>query len=1012
MTKEMLINTAEGEECRIALLENGRLEELYMERANFTSHVGNIYKGKVTNVEASIQAAFIDFGLGRNGFLHITDLMPSYFGRAGGEMTESVGRKLSRRDRPPIQRCLRRGDEIIVQIIKEGIGTKGPTLSTYLSIPGRILVMMPGMAKFGVSRRIEDDDERRRLRQILDSLKPIDDVGFIIRTAGIGKTKLEIQRDLAYLTRVWQNIDRMAREAAPVELYTEGDLVTRTVRDVYTPDVQRIVVDNKDVAMRVKAFFKIAMPRTKTRLQLYEGPVPLFHRAGIERDIEQMYGRHVPLPSGGSLVIDSTEAVVAIDVNSGKFREHADAETTAFKTDMEAADEIPRQLRLRDLGGVIICDFIDLRFERHRRELEKRLHDNLKKDRAKSRVLRMSQFGIIEMTRQRMRPSLKRSIYTDCPACKGAGLVKTPESMSLDVARRLAIAAHDERVARIELAVGPDVAGYLLNRKRVQLAKLEEQTNKPINVRADASLGLDGMRLELFDAREVAVWIEELGMKPAEPDADEAHARGSRGGRRGRGGRAGRGRGDSRDLRQADREPHISRLPPLAPAPPDEAPEPSDDEADQAAAYRDQRGSEHEHGEADAEAIEAETGELETGELETGSRSEPREPDSDDLSEAVGDDRPFRNRGSVEGGDHVADRDVADHDLAEADSADDTPRPIDHELEMTGSDDESSVVEVDEGAEPIGEAPRAFDEDRDRGRGYRGGGDRAGGGRDGQRGGRGRRGQRGRGQKPGPNTGHAGGQGGPASHSQSASHRPSPVRANPFHDDSSVAPTHARTEEDDDSRGNRRAGSPVKQAGAGAPRGPRDDGRDLEQDGDGRRRRRRRGGRRHRRRRERAEANRLAAERGEPPPYDLSIPDEPDDLPQSPESSASLDDLEDAPPAPVEVEESVAEVVEESGVESPSEPAEPRLKRGSRPRGGGSRSRQAEPRSRRPARTPPPADVDSAPSAKPAPAASSSQRRPPVGADKHLADDVPVDPDPPRRPRSYTDLDEIHGELD
>src|SRR5580704_15325858 len=222
----MLINVSEGEECRIALLEDGKLEELYMERTSSTSHVGNIYKGRVTNVEPSIQAAFVDFGLGRNGFLHISDLMPTYFGRRGEDIQESVGRKMARRDRPPIQRCLRRGDEIVVQIIKEGIGTKGPTLSTYLSIPGRILVMMPGMAQMGVSRKIEDDDERRRLRQILDQLDPPDDCGFIIRTAGVGKTKAEIQRDLTYLTRLWQNIEKKRQDKAPVELYTEGDLVT------------------------------------------------------------------------------------------------------------------------------------------------------------------------------------------------------------------------------------------------------------------------------------------------------------------------------------------------------------------------------------------------------------------------------------------------------------------------------------------------------------------------------------------------------------------------------------------------------------------------------------------------------------------------------------------------------------------------------------------------------------------------------------------------------------------
>jgi len=235
----------------------------------------------------------------------------------------------------------------------------------------------------------------------------------------------------------------------------EGDLVSRTVRDVYSSDIDQIVVDNKEVAKGVKEVIKLANPRARNKVVLYEEPIPLFHKYDIEKDIELMHSRHVPLPSGGSLVIDSTEAIVAIDVNSGKFRDHSDAETTAFKTDMEAAEEIPRQLRLRDLGGVIICDFIDLRYERHRRELEEKLHDKFKNDRARTKVLRMSQFGIIEMTRQRMRPSLKRSIYFDCPHCKGAGLVKTPESMSLDVMRRLAIAAHDQRVARVELAVSP-----------------------------------------------------------------------------------------------------------------------------------------------------------------------------------------------------------------------------------------------------------------------------------------------------------------------------------------------------------------------------------------------------------------------------------------------------------------------------------------------------------------------------------------------------------------------------
>jgi len=511
MAKEMLINVSEGEECRIALLEGGKLEELYMERTSSTSHVNNIYKGRVINVEPSIQAAFVDFGLGRNGFLHISDLMPTYFGRRGEEIQESVGRKMARRDRPPIQRCLRRGDEIVVQVIKEGIGTKGPTLSTYLSIPGKILVMMPGMVSKGVSRKIEDDEERRRLRQILDALDPPEDIGFILRTAGVGKSKAEIERDLKYLLRLWQTIEKKRDSGpGPMELYTEGDLVTRTVRDVFTTDVDKLVVDNKEVAKRIREVVKLSSPRTRNRVELYEDPLPLFHKYGIEKEIEQMYSRHVPLPSGGSLVIDSTEAIVAIDVNSGKFRDHNDAETTAFRTDMEAADEICRQLRLRDLGGVIICDFIDLRFERHRRELEHRLHENLKNDRAKTKVLRMSQFGIIEMTRQRMRPSLKRSVYFDCPHCKGAGLVKTPESMSLDVMRRLAIAVNDQRVVRVEMSVSPEVSSYLQNRKRQQLAAIEQENDKRILIRADQTLGLDEMKLDLYDNRDGLVVVEQL----------------------------------------------------------------------------------------------------------------------------------------------------------------------------------------------------------------------------------------------------------------------------------------------------------------------------------------------------------------------------------------------------------------------------------------------------------------------------------------------------------------------
>ncbi|MCC7193004.1 MAG: Rne/Rng family ribonuclease [Phycisphaeraceae bacterium] len=509
--REMLINYVPGEECRIAIIEDGRLDELYQERASNESHVGNIYKGKVVNVEPSIQAAFIDFGLERNGFLHISDLHPMYFPGDAKEETEQVGLKTPRRDRPPIQRCLRRGQEVLVQVLKEGIGTKGPTLTSYLSIPGRYLVMMPHMEKLGVSRKVDDDEARRESREILNALNPPPGFGFIIRTAGIGRSKTDLKRDLAYLQRLWKTIDRKMTTTRIGELFAESDLVIRTIRDVYTPDITRIVVDDSTAARRALDFLTISNPRSGSNVYVYNESVPLFHRYEIEKQIETIHARTVPLPSGGSLVIDSTEALVAIDVNSGKYRDNRDAEMTAYKVNLEAVDEICRQLRLRDLGGVIVNDLIDMRNLKHRREIENRFKDNLKKDRARTRTLPISQFGILEMTRQRMRPSLKKSIYMDCPACHGAALVKSPESVVLDVMRRLAAVLQRDVVIRVELTVSPDVAFQLLNRKRSQLVAIEQTHGKSVLVRVNGAGSLDYVSLAAFDARGGEVEAESLG---------------------------------------------------------------------------------------------------------------------------------------------------------------------------------------------------------------------------------------------------------------------------------------------------------------------------------------------------------------------------------------------------------------------------------------------------------------------------------------------------------------------
>jgi ribonuclease E len=500
MKKEMFIN-AQRDECRIAIVSEGVLSELYTERASAASQVGNVYKGRVTNVEPSIQAAFVDFGKAKNGFLHISDLNPTYFPE-GQNQVEIIGKKRARRDRPPIQLCLRRGQEVLVQVTKEGIGTKGATLTTYVSIPGRYLVLMPGMHRLGVSRKIEDEQARTHLREILQELKPPAELGFIVRTAGVDRPKRDLQRDLAYLVRLWKAVEQRASQAhAPAELYQESDLVIRTIRDIYNTEIERIVCDNEAVACKVKEFLQLTMPRSTNRVEYYDGAIGLFHAFGLEEEIEKINSARVPLPLGGSLVIDQAEALVAIDVNSGRFRQTDNAEQTALRINLEAAREVARQLRLRDLGGVIVIDFIDMTEERHRRQVEKALRDEVANDRARTKLLRISRLGIVEMTRQRVRPSLTSSIFRTCPHCAGLGHVKSEESQALSVMRTLSLAASDERVSFVEMSVSPPVADYLLNRRRDELVALEQATAAKIVIHGEISLPGSELRIACSDAR-------------------------------------------------------------------------------------------------------------------------------------------------------------------------------------------------------------------------------------------------------------------------------------------------------------------------------------------------------------------------------------------------------------------------------------------------------------------------------------------------------------------------------
>ena len=533
MKKEMLINVLQPEECRIAVLENDRLEELYMERKSVEAFAGNIYRGKIVNLEPSIQAAFVDFGVGRNGFLHISDVEPQYF-RQGGydpeeimresdELAEAAARRAREsgrgskhafkggrpRVKPPIQEIFRRGDEVLVQVIKEGIGTKGPTLSTYISIPGRYLVLMPSLARVGVSRKIEDEDDRKRLKRCLLSLNPPRGLGFIVRTAGAGRKEKELQRDLEYLLRLWKAIARRVKTTTePGVIYEESDLIIRTIRDIYSDDIDQILVDEPESFEKARDFLKMVMPRVVERLKLYEGTAPLFHKYKLEQEIIKINTRQVQLREGGSIVIDPTEALVAIDVNSGNFRGNDSAEENAFRLNMAAAKEIARQLRLRDLGGVIVNDFIDMRKESHRRKVERTLRDAMATDRARTKILRTSPFGLIEMTRQRIRPSLKRSIYNDCPCCEGRGLVKTAESMSIEVIRTLALAVKNEHVKRVTVRVNDHVAAHLNNKKRRDVMEMEDEGKMTVQILGSEALYPEHLEMDCRDTSGERVEID------------------------------------------------------------------------------------------------------------------------------------------------------------------------------------------------------------------------------------------------------------------------------------------------------------------------------------------------------------------------------------------------------------------------------------------------------------------------------------------------------------------------
>ncbi|MEM9663095.1 MAG: Rne/Rng family ribonuclease [Planctomycetota bacterium] len=517
MPKKMLISYQPGEECRVAILEDNKLEEYHAERPATANRVGNLYLGKVTNVESNIQAAFIDFGGSENAFLHTSDLHPRFFPGEDEDTSEKIGKKTPRRERPPIQKCLKKGQKIVLQIMKDGVGTKGPACTSYLSIPGRYLVMMPHMDKVGVSRKVEDDETRKKMRAILDQLEMPEGFGFILRTAGFDKTKTELKRDLSYLQRLWKSIEKRQKQTSkPTLLYAESDLLVRALRDLLDKDIDEIIIDSEHGLTRAANFLKVVAPRTAAKILNYNHKTPMFHAYGIEDQVRIMMSREVPLPSGGRLVIDETEAVVAIDVNSGKSRKANDAETNAYQTNVEAVDEICRQMKLRELGGLVINDLIDMNQAKHRKAIEQQFKDRLKGDRAKTTVLPISPFGILELTRQRMRPSAMSQHFKELPPAYGRGYIRKAESVAGEALREVQLVMSHDKVKKVELIVPSRVAGELLSQRRREMTRLELHSDKHIDVRVGDSLGHDRFTIYAYDEMGNDVEIDRLP-KPKPP---------------------------------------------------------------------------------------------------------------------------------------------------------------------------------------------------------------------------------------------------------------------------------------------------------------------------------------------------------------------------------------------------------------------------------------------------------------------------------------------------------------
>ncbi len=475
--KRMLINATQAEELRVAIVDGQTLYDIDIEQPSKDNKKSNIYKGRITRLEPSLEAAFVEYGAERHGFLPLKEISRDYF-QAGVDPNKASMKEL-----------LREGQEVVVQVDKEERGNKGAALTTFISLAGRYMVLMPNSPTAGgVSRRIEGDD-RAELKKAMDALAIPDDMGVIIRTAGVGRDAEELQWDLDYLLSIWKAIAEAAlTKPAPFLIYQESRLIVRALRDYMRSDIGEILVDTPEMYAQALDFVEQVMPHNKRKLKHYTDDIPLFNRFQIESQIEGAYERTIRLPSGGALVIDQTEALTAVDVNSARATKGGDIEETAFHTNMEAAEEVARQLRLRDLGGLVVIDFIDMSSNKHQRDVENKLQNALKYDRARVQLGRISRFGLMEMSRQRLRPSLGEASQIVCPTCEGHGRMRSIESLSLSIIRVAEEHAMKDNTGQVLVQVPVDIANYLLNEKRNALREIEQRHDAPIVIVADEQL--------------------------------------------------------------------------------------------------------------------------------------------------------------------------------------------------------------------------------------------------------------------------------------------------------------------------------------------------------------------------------------------------------------------------------------------------------------------------------------------------------------------------------------------